>query len=53
MKKCIEMRPYDPEPYHEALILYPDASTRPWEVQELLRLGYERTGDEALNIGGE
>ena len=53
LKKCIEMRPSDPEPYHEALILYPDAAARPWEVQELLRLGYVRTGDEALNIGGE
>ena len=53
LKKCIEMRPGDPEPYHEAMILYPDAAKRPWEVQELLRMGYERTGDEALNIGGE
>ena len=50
LKKCIEMRPDDPEPYHEMLILYPNASERPWEVQELLRLGYERTGDETLNI---
>ena len=53
LKKCIEMDPNNPEPYHEALILYPDPATRPWEVQELLRLGYVRTADEALNISTE
>lgn len=53
LKKCIEMRPDDPEPYHEMLILYPNAEERPWEVKELLRLGYERTGDASLNVGGE
>lgn len=53
LKKCIEMRPDDPEPYHEMLILYPNGEERPWEVKELLRLGYERTGDESLNITGE
>ena len=53
LKKCIEMHPDDPEPYHELLILYPNSEGRPWEAQELLRLGYERTGDAALNPGGE
>ena len=53
LKKCIEMNPDDSEPYHELLILYPNAADRPWEAQELLRLGYERTGDESLNASGE
>lgn len=50
LKKCIEMDPESPEPYHEMLILYPDASTRPLEIQELIKLGYQRTGDESLNL---
>lgn len=51
LKKCIELAPDNPEPYQEMLILYPDAATRPWEISELVRLGYQRTGNEALNIG--
>lgn len=50
LKKCVEMAPENPEPYQEMLILYPDAETRPWEISELIRLGYQRTGHEALNI---
>lgn len=50
LKKCVEMAPNNPEPYQEMLILYPDAQTRPWEISELIRLGYQRTGNEALNI---
>lgn len=49
LKICIEMNPDNVEPYQELMILYPDASTRPWEVSELLRMGYQRTGNEALN----
>lgn len=48
LKKCIEMDPDNPEPYQEMLILYPDAKSRPWEVSELIRLGYQRTGDATL-----
>ena len=51
LKKCIDLAPDNPEPYQEMLILYPDAATRPWEISELVRLGYQRTGNEALNIG--
>ena len=51
LKRCIEMNPDSTEPYYELLLIYPNADTRPWEVQELLRLGYERTGDESLNTG--
>lgn len=50
LKKCIEMDPDNPEPYHEMLILYPDAANRPWEIQELIRLGFQRTGDQSLNL---
>lgn len=52
LKKCIEMDPDNIEPYQEMLILYPDAASRPWEVSELLRMGYQRTGNEALNTEG-
>lgn len=48
LKKCVEMDPDNPEPYQEMLILYPDAEDRPWEITELLRLGYQRTGHAAL-----
>ena len=48
LKKCIEMDPDNPEPYQEMLVLYPDKADRPWEVSELIRLGYQRTGDAAL-----
>ena len=50
LKKCVELRPDSAEPYKEMLILYPDAANRPWEIKELIRMGYERTGDAALNI---
>lgn len=48
LKKCISMEPDNPEPYQELLILYPDAQQRPWEIKELIRQGYERTGESAL-----
>jgi hypothetical protein len=51
LKKCIEMDPDNPEPYQEMLILYPDDESRPWEITELIRLGYQRTGHEALKLG--
>lgn len=50
LKKCIELSPDDPEPYMEMLILYPDAENRPWEITELVRQGYQRTGNEALKL---
>lgn len=53
LKRCIEMDPDNPEPYKELLTLFPDSATRPWEASELIRLGYERTGDESLNIPAE
>ena len=49
-RKCVEMQPDNPEPYQELLIIYPDADTRPWEITELVRLGYQRTGNEALKL---
>lgn len=50
LKKCIEMAPDNPEPYQEMLVLYDDAQTRPWEITELIRLGYQRTGHESLKL---
>lgn len=50
LKKCVEMRPDSAEPYQEMLILYPDPANRPWEIKELIRMGYQRTGDASLNI---
>ncbi|MBQ8507942.1 MAG: zinc ribbon domain-containing protein [Clostridia bacterium] len=48
LKICVAMDPDNPEPYQELMILYPDAETRPWEIRELIRQGYERTGNESL-----
>ena len=50
LKKCVQMDPDNPEPYRELLILYPDAASRPWEVTELIRSGYRRTGNESLKL---
>lgn len=51
LKICVELQPNDPEPYAEFLILYPDEASRPWEITELIRDGYQRTGDARLNLG--
>ena len=51
LKICVELQPNNPEPYAEFLILYPDPMSRPWEITEKIRDGYQRTGDERLNIG--
>ena len=48
LKKCVDLDPDNPEPYEEMLILYPDADTRPWDISELIRMGYQRTGAESL-----
>ena len=48
LKKCVDLDPDNPEPYEELLILYPDAETRPWDISELIRMGYQRTGAESL-----
>lgn len=53
LKRCIRLRPDDAAVYEQLLILYPDPAARPWEASELLREGYERTGDEALNVSSE
>ena len=49
-RRCVEMQPDNPEPYQELMYIYPDADTRPWEITELIRQGYERTGNEALKL---
>ncbi len=50
LKKCIELDPDNPEPYAEMLILYPDVQSRPWDITELVRQGYQRTGDASLKL---
>ena len=50
LKKCVDLDPDNPEPYEELLILYPDADTRPWDVSELVRMGYQRTGAQSLKL---
>ena len=50
LKKCVDLDPDNPEPYEEMLILYPDAESRPWEITELVRMGYQRTGAESLKL---
>lgn len=50
LKKCVELRPDSAEPYRDMLTLYPDPATRPWEITELIKMGYERTGDASLKL---
>ena len=47
--KCIGIDPNAPEPYYYLLDLYPNASSRPADVAELLRQGYQITGDSRLD----
>ena len=48
LKKCVQIKPEAVEPYVYLLSLYPNANSRPWEVAQLLKQGYEKTGDERL-----
>lgn len=52
LKRCAEINPTLLEPYIYLLNLYPDAAQRPWDITQLLRQGYERTGDARLNVTG-
>lgn len=52
LKRCAEIRPTSLEPYIYLLNLYPDAAQRPWDITQLLQQGYERTGDERLDVTG-
>ena len=48
LRKCVQIRPEAVEPYIYLLNLYPNANSRPWDVAQLLKKGYELTGDERL-----
>ncbi|MGX8706466.1 MAG: zinc-ribbon domain-containing protein [bacterium] len=48
LKKCVEFDPKAVEPYVRLMELYPDAATRPDEINELIRKGFEETGDPRL-----
>ena len=52
LKKCIEINPQAVEPYYYLMTLYPDASSRPWDVAQLIQQGYQMTGDARLNVYG-
>ena len=48
LRKCVQLKPDAVEPYVYLLSLYPNANSRPWDVAQLLKQGYERTGDARL-----
>lgn len=48
LRKCIQLKPQAVEPYVYLLNLYPNAASRPWDVTQLLKQGYELTGDARL-----
>lgn len=48
-REAIRINPSRVDAYELLLRLYPDASLRPMEIQNLLQQGYERTGDSRLN----
>lgn len=48
LRKCIQLKPEAVEPYLYLLNLYPTANSRPWDVAQLLKQGYEKTGDQRL-----
>ena len=52
LKRCAEIDPTKLEPYVYLLRIYPDASSRPWDITQLLQQGYQRTGDARLNVTG-
>lgn len=48
-RRAVEIAPSRADGYLLLQRLYPDASARPWEIQQLLQQGYQLTGDESLN----
>lgn len=48
LRKCVQLNPDAVEPYVYLMNLYPNAASRPWDVEQLLRQGYQRTGDNRL-----
>ena len=48
LRRCIQIRPEAVEPYVYLLGLYPNANSRPWDVAQLLKQGYQLTGDSRL-----
>ena len=48
LRKCVQIKPEAVEPYVYLLNLYPNANSRPCDVAQLLKQGYQLTGDERL-----
>ena len=53
LKKCVQLNPDAVEPYVYLLNLYPNADSRPWDVAQLLKRGYEKTGDARLEAAND
>ncbi len=47
-KRAVQIDDSREEAYQLLLQAYPDVSTRPWEIQQLLEQGYAKTGLESL-----
>ncbi len=52
LKRCVQIDPSQLDPYLYLLNLYPDAAQRPWDVTQLLKQGYQATGDDRLKVSG-
>lgn len=50
LKKCIEIDASRVEPYIYLLNIYPDAAGRPYDLTQLIKKGYEITGDSRIRI---
>jgi len=48
VKHALAVRQDDVKPYQVLVSLYPDVATRPWDVNELVKQGYQVTGDPSL-----
>ena len=53
LRKCIQLKPDEVAPYVYLLNLYPNASSRPWDVAQLLKQGFEKTGDARLEAAND
>jgi len=50
VRKCIDITPQNPDLYATLIQLYPDSSEISGADRQLIRKGYELTGDSRLNI---
>lgn len=48
-KRAIQIDSASPQAYALLVQIYPDVSTRPWEIQQLIEQGYQEPGSEQSN----